>query len=94
VLSYGEVARRAGYPRAARAVGNILASHLGLPWWRVVRADGTMGAHSAGEQARRLKREGVEVRDNRVVRRPTQVAGRSRTTSFAGLSVRRPRKRG
>jgi len=36
VLTYGEVARRAGYPRAARAVGNILATNLGLPWWRVV----------------------------------------------------------
>jgi len=25
VVSYGEVARRAGHPRAARAVGNVLA---------------------------------------------------------------------
>src|SRR5213594_2043973 len=65
VVSYGEVARRAGYPRAARAVGNILATNLGLPWWRVVRANGELAAHSREEQARRLRRESVPVRDGR-----------------------------
>jgi methylated-DNA-protein-cysteine methyltransferase-like protein len=65
VVSYGEVARRAGHPRAARAVGNVLASNLGLPWWRVVRANGELAAHSGVEQARRLRREGISVRDGR-----------------------------
>ena len=65
VVSYGEVARRAGYPRAARAVGNVLANSLGLPWWRVVRANGELAAHGGEEQARRLRREGVMVRDGR-----------------------------
>src|SRR5436305_12859592 len=65
VVSYGEVARRAGYPRAARAVGNVLANSLGLPWWRVVRANGELAAHGGEEQARRLRREGVIVRDGR-----------------------------
>ena len=65
VLTYGEVARRAGYPRAARAVGNILATNLGLPWWRVVRANGELAAHSREEQARRLRREGITIRDGR-----------------------------
>lgn len=65
VATYGEVARRAGYPRAARAVGNILATNLGLPWWRVVRANGELAAHSREEQARRLRREGITVRDDR-----------------------------
>jgi methylated-DNA-protein-cysteine methyltransferase-like protein len=65
VLTYGEVARRAGYPRAARAVGNILATNLGLPWWRVVRANGELAAHSREEQARRLRREGIMIRDGR-----------------------------
>src|SRR2546421_11068012 len=63
VVSYGEVARRAGYPRAARAVGNVLANSLGLPWWRVVRANGELAAHGGEEQARRLRREGVGGRD-------------------------------
>ena len=66
VVSYGEVARRAGYPRAARAVGNVLASTAGLPWWRVVRASGELAAHSGAEQARRLRREGVTVREGRI----------------------------
>jgi len=66
VVSYGEVARRAGYPRAARAVGNVLAWGTGLPWWRVVGASGKLVAHSREEQARRLRREGVAVRDGAV----------------------------
>jgi methylated-DNA-protein-cysteine methyltransferase-like protein len=66
VVSYGEVARRAGYPRAARAVGNVLASSIGLPWWRVIRASGELAAASRKEQARRLRREGIRMRDGRV----------------------------
>lgn len=66
VASYGEVAARAGYPRAARAVGNVLATRLGLPWWRVVRANGELAAGHADEQARRLRREGIRVREGRV----------------------------
>lgn len=64
VVSYGEVAHRAGYPRAARAVGNILARTHGLPWWRVVRANGELAAGE--EQARRLRRERVRVENGRV----------------------------
>jgi len=68
VVSYGEVARRAGRRGAARAVGAFLAAHGGdLPWWRVVRADGTLADHKVRDQARRLRAEGVEVRDGRVV---------------------------
>ena len=41
-LSYGEVARRAGNPGAARAVGSIMSSNNDrrIPCHRVVRADG------------------------------------------------------
>lgn len=40
VMAYGEVAAVLG-SRAARRVGRILATDAeGLPWWRVVRADG------------------------------------------------------
>ena len=66
VASYGQVAARAGYPGAARAVGNVLATTLGLPWWRVVRADGQLAAHSRTEQARRLRREGIPLKGTRV----------------------------
>lgn len=68
VVSYGEVARRAGQQGAARAVGGFLAEHGGeLPWWRVVRADGSLAVHKPREQARRLRAEGVEVVGHRVV---------------------------
>jgi alkylated DNA nucleotide flippase Atl1 len=39
---------------------------MGLPWWRVVRANGELAAHGGDEQARRLRREGVAIRDGRV----------------------------
>ncbi len=68
VASYGEVAIRAGYPGAARAVGNVLATRMGLPWWRVVRATGQLAACNRAEQARRLRREGVPFRGDRVLR--------------------------
>lgn len=68
VVSYGEVARRAGRRGAARAVGAFLAEHgAGLPWWRVVRADGSLAVHKPREQARRLRAEGVEVVAGRVL---------------------------
>lgn len=68
VVSYGEVARRAGNRRWARAVGAFLAEHGdALPWWRVVRADGALVSPDAREQRRRLEAEGVDVEDGRVV---------------------------
>ncbi len=68
VVSYGEVARRAGRRGAARSVGGFLAEHGGeLPWWRVVRADGSLAAHHRREQQRRLRAEGVEVERGRVL---------------------------
>ena len=56
-LSYKEVARRAGSPRAFRAVGNILncygGMHLGIPCHRVIRSDGTSGGYSWGERKKK-----------------------------------------
>ena len=66
VVTYGELAREAGRPGAARAVGNILAGSDGLPWWRVVRADGRLVPGNEAEQARRLRAEGLTVRNQRV----------------------------
>jgi methylated-DNA-protein-cysteine methyltransferase-like protein len=61
VASYGEVAAEAGYPGAARAVGNLLRRSTGLPWWRVVSSDGRLVPGSAGEQRRLLEAEGVPI---------------------------------
>lgn len=66
VLAYGEVAAEAGYPGAARAVGNVLKRVDDLPWWRVVTAGGRLIPHHPVEQARRLAAEGVKTSKGRV----------------------------
>lgn len=69
VVSYGEIAADAGYPRQSRRVGNLLAgSDLDLPWWRVVNAAGRLVPGLEAEQAQRLRAEGVDVRNGRVRR--------------------------
>jgi methylated-DNA-protein-cysteine methyltransferase-like protein len=68
VMAYGEIADEAGYPGAARAVGNVLRTIPGLPWWRVVTATGRLVPHHEQEQAARLRAEGVRVSNGRVVR--------------------------
>jgi methylated-DNA-protein-cysteine methyltransferase-like protein len=61
VTSYGEVAAEAGFPGAARAVGNLLRRSEDLPWWRVVASDGRLVPGAAQEQTGRLKAEGVPI---------------------------------
>jgi methylated-DNA-protein-cysteine methyltransferase related protein len=69
VATYGEIAEEAGFPGAARAVGALLAGSDGLPWWRVVTADGRLVPGNEDLQARRLRAEGIDVRNGRVARR-------------------------
>ncbi|MGI9598974.1 MAG: MGMT family protein [Acidimicrobiales bacterium] len=66
VMAYGEVAAEAGYPGAARAVGNVLKQIDDLPWWRVVNAAGRLIPHNTEEQAKRLAAEGVATANGRV----------------------------
>lgn len=66
VLSYGDVARLAGYPRAARFVAGALryTNRTRLPWHRVVGSGGEIRIRDPRlreEQVRRLRREGVPV---------------------------------
>lgn len=76
VVSYGDVAETAGYPRRSRAVGHLLATtDVEVPWWRVVRADGRLATQPPGEQAALLRAEGVTVCGDRVIESP---AGRFR----------------
>lgn len=47
-VSYGELAETAGYPRAARAVGNAMAANpmpIVVPCHRVIRSDGSLGRY-------------------------------------------------
>lgn len=57
VLTYGEVARRAGNPKATRAVGNILRTNYdpAIPCHRVVRSDGTLGNYNRGGATHKRK---------------------------------------
>ncbi len=53
VVSYGEVARAIGAPRAARAVANACAAnHIAalIPCHRVLRGDGSLGGYRWGEE--------------------------------------------
>jgi methylated-DNA-[protein]-cysteine S-methyltransferase len=63
-MTYVEVARRAGSPRAYRAVGNIMNKNPDtkkVPCHRVVRSDGTPGGYARGAKMKIaiLKREGA-----------------------------------
>lgn len=72
VVAYGELARRAGLPGRARLVARVLAHSpvAGLPWHRVLRADGRIafapGSEGFAEQVRRLQAENVTVVNGRV----------------------------
>lgn len=49
-LTYAEVARRAGSPKASRAVGSIMAGNYraDVPCHRVIRSDGKIGDYNRG----------------------------------------------
>ena len=51
VITYGDLARLAGRPGAARAVGNIMreANEPGLPYHRVIAAGGRLGPAAVSE---------------------------------------------
>lgn len=72
VATYGDLARLAGRPGAARAVGNILrdAPEPGLPYHRVIAAGGRLGGFGGDPQrkAALLTAEGHTVRRGRVLR--------------------------
>lgn len=66
VATYGQLARMAGRPRAARVVGQIMARYAGgrgLPCHRVIRQDGTLCEEYEfgvkGLQRELLRAEGV-----------------------------------
>ncbi|MFK7736528.1 MAG: MGMT family protein [Pirellulaceae bacterium] len=71
VVTYGEIARRAGNPKAPRAVGRLLSkADLDLPWWRVIRSDRTLLSGQSLRQTKLLEQEGVKVAKGRVIQSP------------------------
>lgn len=63
VLTYKEVAKKAGKPLASRAVGTILSKNYNpeIPCHRVIRSDGKLGGYNRGNSLKKclLKREGA-----------------------------------
>lgn len=56
-LSYGELAQRSGYPRAARAVGTAMKNNpfpFIIPCHRVIRSDGSLGGFFGAEEMKEL----------------------------------------
>lgn len=98
VTTYGDVARLAGKPGAARAVGNVMrqADRPGLPYHRVIGAGGSLGGYSSLPLKRSLlAAEGLTVTPRRVVgfakiRWPAS----SRGASYGKVSPERPGKPG
>jgi len=72
VVTYAELARMSGSPRASRAVGSALGKNplpVFIPCHRVIRADRSMGGFGAGTTWKRrlLQHEGLALRRGRVV---------------------------
>jgi O-6-methylguanine DNA methyltransferase len=72
VLTYKEVAIKAGSPKAMRVVGNIMKSNIDktVPCHRVVRSDGKIGDYNRllGKSKRKiLEKEGIKFNKNNVI---------------------------
>ena len=63
VMTYGEVAKKIGLPKSARAVGTVLSKNYDpkIPCHRVIRSDGKIGNYNRGGMKSKLailKKEG------------------------------------
>ena len=71
ILTYKKVSELAGFPRAWRAVGNVLSKNrnLKIPCHRVIRSDGRVGGFALGikKKIALLKREGLKVNGQKVI---------------------------
>lgn len=72
VMSYGQIAALVGAELGMggpRQVARVMRQYgAGVPWWRVLRADGSPAPEVAARQIRHLTAEGVLLRDGRVPR--------------------------
>lgn len=74
VLSYGEVARLAGSPKAARAVGTLMNKNPypkdKVPCHRVVKADMSVGKYAKGKnlKIKLLTAEGVNIEKGKIIK--------------------------
>jgi methylated-DNA-protein-cysteine methyltransferase related protein len=81
VATYGDIAEYVGRG-GPRQVGTVMSRHgAGVPWWRVIRADGRPVRGLQERALARLRDEGCPLRDDRVDLR------RARFTGFAAVWV-------
>ena len=71
VSTYGDIARALGHPKAARAIGRIIANNpnpISIPCHRVVKSNGEIGGFAYGEQMKReiLEKEGIKFQNRTV----------------------------
>jgi len=67
VVTYGDIAEDAGFPKMSRLVGRLLATvDDDLPWWRVVNSTGRLVPGHEREQKALLRAEGVSCANGRV----------------------------
>ncbi|MGY0216954.1 MGMT family protein [Endozoicomonadaceae bacterium StTr2] len=73
VATYGQIAKLAGLPGQARAVGQILSQlpkGSGLPWHRVINSQGRISfpvdSPRFTRQKEKLETEGIEFNDDRI----------------------------
>ncbi len=67
VVTYGQIARLAGYPQASRRVGQALfhaPDERGLPCHRVVNSSGRLAPGCSEKHRRLLEAEGVAFKKN------------------------------
>lgn len=72
VLSYSEVAKLAGSPRACRAVGNIMHNNPDpkkIPCHRVVAANNKIGGYAFGVETKikKLQAEGIKIKKSSIL---------------------------
>jgi methylated-DNA-protein-cysteine methyltransferase-like protein len=83
LVTYGELAAELDRPGGGQAVANVLRGAAGLPWWRVVPAEGRLYRSHAPVQGPLLEAEGHRVDEHRRVHGTDGAAG---TTTPASIS--------
>ncbi len=56
-ISYGQLSSLSGHPKASQAVGNAIHNNpylIVIPCHRVIKADGSIGGFTLGEQTKRI----------------------------------------
>jgi methylated-DNA-protein-cysteine methyltransferase-like protein len=81
LVTYGELALELGRPGGGQAVANVLRSAPpGLPWWRVIPAEGRLYRSHAPVQGPLLEAEGHRIDEHRRVHAGTAGAGAGDST--------------